>query len=147
MELGPGETLSVAEALERMVTLSVNASAIMLASRVGGARISASIATLGMDSTHYSLERMTPSALDMLHLVELIADGKAVSSTASADMVHMLLRQRVNDRLPRLLPADTLVAHKTGNLPAIVNDVGILYGPSSTVAVVALVSDASGQAA
>src|SRR5207245_326275 len=69
MELGAGETLTVAEALERMVTLSDNASAIMLASRVGGGRIAASLAALGMDTTHYSLDRMTTSALDMLHLV------------------------------------------------------------------------------
>jgi hypothetical protein len=119
----------------------------MLASRVGGARINASIATLGLDATHYSLERMTTSALDMLHVVELVAEGKAVSQSASADMLHLLLRQRVNDRLPRLLPADTQVAHKTGNLPGIVNDVGILYGRSSTVAIAVLVSDAADESA
>src|SRR3977135_3307657 len=48
---------------------------------------------------------------------------------------------RVNDRLPRLLPYDVQVAHKTGNLPGTVNDVGIVYGPSSTVAVAVLISD------
>jgi beta-lactamase class A len=141
MELGPGETLTVAEALERMVTLSDNTSAIMLSSRVGASRVSASIAAAGMETTHYSLERMTTSAQDMLRLIELMAEGKAVSPAASADMVHLMLRQRVNDRLPRLLPDDVQVAHKTGNLPGTVNDVGILYGPSSTIAVAALVSD------
>jgi len=62
-------------------------------------------------------------------------------------MIHLLLRQRVNDRLPRLLPNGVEVAHKTGNLPGTVNDVGILYGPSSTVAVAALVSDTSDETA
>lgn len=142
-----GESLSVAEALERMITISDNTSAIMLASRVGSARITRNIGALGMESTHYSLERMTTSSADMLTLLERIARGEAVSSAASADMVHLLLRQRVNDRLPRLLPADVRVAHKTGNLPGIVNDVGVLYGPSSTVAVAALVSDTSNEAA
>src|SRR5437868_4380666 len=83
MELGPGETLSVAEALERMVTLSDNASAIMLGGRVGASRIISNISALGMDTTHYSLDRMTTSPLDMLHLLELAADGKAVSPAAS----------------------------------------------------------------
>jgi beta-lactamase class A len=147
MELGVGETLSVAEALERMVTLSDNTSAIMLGSRVGANRIDASIAALGMDTTHYSLERMTTSALDMLHLVEFVADGDAVSRTASADMLHLMLRQRVNDRLPRLLPYEVQVAHKTGNLPGVVNDVGVLYGPTSTIAIAALVSDTSDETA
>jgi beta-lactamase class A len=147
LELGTGETLSVAEALERMVVLSDNTSAVMLGSRVGGTRINAEIAALGLDTTHYSLDRMTTSALDMLHLLELVARGKAVSPAASADMVHLLLRQRVNDRLPRLLPDGVQVAHKTGNLPGIVNDVGLLYGPSNTIAVAALVTDTTDEAA
>ena len=147
MELGAGETLSVAELLERMVTLSDNTSAVMLGSRVGAGNIDTELANLGMTTTHYSLERMTTSALDMLHLIELIGNGKAVSPSASADMLHLLLRQRVNDRLPRLLSDDVQVAHKTGNLPGVVNDVGILYGPNSTVAIAALVSDTTDETA
>src|ERR1051326_714536 len=147
MELGAGETLSVAEALERMITLSDNTSAILLGTRVGASRIVANIAALGMDTTHYSLDRMTTSALDVSHLLELSADGHAVSPGASADMQHLLLRQRVNDRLPRLLPASVEVAHKTGNLPGVVNDAGILYGRNSTVLVVALVSDTNDEVA
>jgi len=147
MELGAGETLSIAELLERMVTLSDNTSAVMLGSRLGAGNVDASITALGMTTTHYSLDRMTSSALDMLHLTEQIADGKAVSPPASADMLHLLLRQRVNDRLPRLLSDDVQVAHKTGNLPGVVNDVGVLYGPHSTVAVAALVSDTTDETA
>jgi beta-lactamase class A len=147
LELGVGETLTVAEALERMVTISDNTAAVMLGSRTGSARINADIAALGMDSTHYSLERMTTSASDMLHFVDLLANGKMVSAAASADMLHLLLRQRVNDRLPRLLPNGVEVAHKTGNLPGTVNDVGIIYGPTNTLAVAALVSDTSDETA
>jgi beta-lactamase class A len=147
MELTPGETLSVAEALERMVTLSDNTSAIMLASRVGAGHIESTIAGLGMDTTHYSLERMTTSAWDIAHFMELVADSKAVSPAASADMLHLMLRQRVNDRLPRLLPDNVQVAHKTGNLPGVVNDAGILYGPGSTVVVAMLVSETTDEAA
>jgi beta-lactamase class A len=146
MELGVGETLTVAEALERMVTLSDNTAAVMLGGRVGADRINADLAGLGMDSTHYSLARMTTSALDMLHYLDLLAHGKMVSPAASSDMLHLMLRQRVNDRLPRLLPDDVRVAHKTGNLPGTVNDVGIVYGPSSSVAIAVLVSDTPDEA-
>jgi beta-lactamase class A len=146
MELGVGETLTVAEALERMVTISDNTAAVMLGSRVGANRINADLAGLGMDTTHYSIERMTTSALDMLRYLDVLAQGKMVSPAASADMLHLMLRQRVNDRLPRLLPDNVQVAHKTGNLPGTVNDVGIVYGPSSSVAIVALVSDTSDEA-
>src|SRR2546425_2203470 len=135
MELGAGETLSVAEALERMITISDNTSAVMLGGRVGPSRVNSSIAALGMNTTHYSLTRMTTSSLDILHFLDLLARGRAVSPAASADMLHLLLRQRVNDRLPRLLPDAVRVAHKTGNLPGTVNDVGIVYGPSATLAI------------
>ena len=104
MELGAGEALSVAEALERMITISDNTSAVMLGGRVGPSRVNSSIAALGMNTTHYSLTRMTTSSLDILHLLDLLARGRAVSPAASADMLHLLLRQRVNDRLPRLTP-------------------------------------------
>jgi beta-lactamase class A len=147
LELGAGETLTVAEALERMVTISDNTSAIMLGSRVGAGRVTRNIAAMGMESTHYSLERMTTSAVDMLALLELIAEGDAVSPSASAEMVHLLLRQRVKDRLPRLVPDSVRVANKTGNLPGVVNDVGLLDGPSSTVAVAGLISDTTNEAA
>jgi len=130
-----------------MVTISDNTAAVMLASRTGSARVNADIAALGMDATHYSLERMTTSASDMLQFLDLLAHGKMVSPAASADMIHLLLRQRVNDRLPRLLPAGVEVAHKTGNLPGTVNDVGIIYGPTTTLAVAALVSDTTDETA
>lgn len=143
LELGTGESLTVAEAVERMVTISDNSSAILLANRVTSARIDSDIAALGMATTHYRADRLTTSAGDTLALLERLARGQAVSPAASADMVHVLLRQRVNDRLPRLLPSAARVAHKTGNLPGVVNDVGIVYGPSSTVIVAALIADTS----
>jgi beta-lactamase class A len=75
----------------------------------------------------------------MLNFFEMLALGQAVSPGASSEMLHLLARQRVNDRIPRLLPAGTIVAHKTGNLPGVVNDVGIVYGADLTYIVVVLV--------
>src|SRR5260370_35280892 len=116
MELGAGETLTVAEALERMVTISDNTSAIMLSGRVGGGRINANIAALGMGTTHFSLERMTTSALDMLDLLELIAPGRAASPSARASILHLLPRHRGNHRLPLPLPYEVQVPHTTATL-------------------------------
>ena len=53
-------------------------------------------------------------------------------------MLVLLLNQRVNDRLPANLPANTKVAHKTGNLDQVVNDAGIVYGPSANFILVVL---------
>jgi hypothetical protein len=58
-------------------------------------------------------------------------------------MVRLLARQRVNDRIPRLLPDGITVAHKTGNLPGVVNDVGIVYESGATYVVALLVDGTS----
>ena len=51
-------------------------------------------------------------------------------------MLRILLKQTLNDRLPRFLPPGTRVAHKTGTLSGFRNDAGILYvGDDQHVAV------------
>ncbi len=67
----------------------------------------------------------TPRELN--RLVELIFRGKVVNRAACDQMLHILLQQQLNLRLPRLLPEGTPVAHKTGTLGGIRNDSGIIY--------------------
>jgi hypothetical protein len=56
-------------------------------------------------------------------------------------MLLRLLRQRVNDRIPSRLPPDARVAHKTGNLPGVMHDAGLIYTPAGPIAVVLLAGD------
>ncbi len=67
----------------------------------------------------------TPRELN--RLVELIFEGEVVNRTACDQMLHILLQQQLNLRLPRFLPEGTPVAHKTGTLGGIRNDSGIIY--------------------
>ncbi len=67
----------------------------------------------------------TPAALT--ELLARIWRGEAVSRTACDAMLEILLKQQLNDRLPRYLPPGTPCAHKTGTLPGIRNDSGIIY--------------------
>jgi beta-lactamase class A len=64
---------------------------------------------------------------DMTKLCELIYTGRAASREATDEMLRILLKQTLNDRLPRFLPPGTRVAHKTGTLSGFRNDAGILY--------------------
>ena len=138
-----GSLIGLAEALERMITFSDNSSAILLTDRVGALAVNRDLAALGMPHTRVLLDNLTTSPGDMLRLLELVALGEAVNTRASGEMVQLMARQRVNDRLPRLLPPGTIVAHKTGNLPGVVNDVGIVYGPSGPFVVAVLVDGTS----
>ena len=67
----------------------------------------------------------TPAALT--ELLARIWRGEIISRTACDAMLDILLKQQLNDRLPRYLPPGTPCAHKTGTLPGIRNDSGIIY--------------------
>jgi beta-lactamase class A len=73
---------------------------------------------------------------DMTSLLEKIYKGRAASREGSDEMLRILLKQTLNDRLPRFLPPGTRVAHKTGTLSGFRNDAGIIYvGDQDHVAV------------
>ncbi len=52
--------------------------------------------------------------------------GDLASPTASAQMLNLSDNQNVNDRIPALLPDGVSVAHKTGELPGVRDDGGIV---------------------
>jgi beta-lactamase class A len=64
---------------------------------------------------------------DLVRLMEMIAQGTVVDSSSCQAMLDILLKQQLNERFPRYLPAGTRVAHKTGSFAGVRNDVGILY--------------------
>lgn len=73
-------------------------------------------------------DQATPRA--MLHLLKVLADGKALSPGNTGVLMDILGRCRTGEaRLKGLLPADASVAHKTGSLLGIANDVGYVTLP------------------
>jgi len=53
--------------------------------------------------------------------------NEAASEKSCQDMLEILKLQQYNDRIPRYLPEDTTVAHKTGEIGYTRNDAGIIY--------------------
>lgn len=85
-------------------------------------------------------ENDTATARDMNRLLKLIFNGEIVGREACDGMLEILLKQQLNDRLPRLLPPGTRCAHKTGTLSGFRNDSGIIYvGEDNHVAVTAFI--------
>ncbi len=73
----------------------------------------------------------TPNA--MVALLERIWRGEAVDRAASDAMMETLKRCRTGaNRIRGLLPPSTDVAHKTGSLGGVINDVGIITLPDNT---------------
>lgn len=141
-----GSTIELGEALERMITISDNSSAILLTDRVGALNINQDLRGLGLAHTRLFLDDLVTSPLDALVFLEMLARGEGVSPRASAEMLQLLSRQRVNDRIPRLLPPGTIVAHKTGNLAGVINDVGVVYAPGVAFIIAVLTDQATDEA-
>jgi beta-lactamase class A len=83
---------------------------------------------------------------EMARFFSLLLEGKVVNRRVSARMLQTLLRQEVDDRFPARLPKRTAIAHKTGNLPGVVHDAGVIYAPDGPVVLVALAEDVPDEA-
>lgn len=68
---------------------------------------------------------------DMAKLMRIIHQGEGLTEDGRAGVIKILKDQMMTSRIPARLPPDNEieVAHKTGTIRGVVNDVGILYSP------------------
>ena len=64
---------------------------------------------------------------ELTRLVEMIFKAELLDRSACDAILDIMLKQQLNDRLPRFLPNGTRVAHKTGSFSGIRNDCAIIY--------------------
>lgn len=53
--------------------------------------------------------------------------GEIVSFESSEQIIALLEKAQSNDRIPAKLPKNIRIAHKTGELPQVRNDAGIVF--------------------
>jgi beta-lactamase class A len=141
-----GTQLTLDEALEVMITISDNGAALALWHMLGAENVNAMLRAAGVNDfsvfVNWGVDDnvATPAAIGTLFT--LLAKRELVSASASDRMVARLARQQINDRLPAALPEGVVVAHKTGNLPGLTHDAGIIFTPSGPRVVVAMTWDA-----
>ena len=75
---------------------------------------------------------------DMAHYFRLLLRGRLLDKFVSKMVTDILSRQVVDNRFPVLLPADTKLIHKTGNLDFVVHDVGVIYGLNGPMILIAM---------
>lgn len=66
---------------------------------------------------------------DMNTLLEKIVRNDGLPEDSSKQILDILLRQQLRQRIPNQLPVGTKVAHKTGTIGGTVNDSGIIFLP------------------
>jgi len=72
------------------------------------------------------------SSRDIALILEKIYDQRLASRSLSKLAIAFLKKQKVNDRLPRYLPKNTVIAHKTGLEKGVVHDAGIVFAPQGS---------------
>lgn len=139
----PGQLVSIAGALEAMITVSDNVTANMLADRAGWENMRASVAGLGLSSTVLG-DGNRSTAADVARFFEVLYSGGGFSSEADNEMLNLLSLQQIRDRIPKYLPGGTQVANKTGNWSDATHDAGIVFGPSGAYVIVVMTSRGAG---
>jgi beta-lactamase class A len=142
-----GRTMSLRDLNEAMITVSSNFAANLLIERLGAKNVQQTVDRLGgtgvvvlrgvedQKAFDKGLSNAT-TARALAVLMQKLAQGKAVSAKADAEMIAILKRQKFRDAIPSGVPDGTAVAHKTGNITRIHHDAAIVYGPRPYVLVV-----------
>lgn len=122
-------TLTVKDALEQMIAYSDNYAALLLAKKVGFSEVSVFLANYGFlhSSIDQGEEDPFTTAEDIGIFFIKAYDKQLVSDEYSNKMLELLKLQTLNDKIPRNLPKDVTIAHKTGELYDYSHDAGIVY--------------------
>ena len=132
--------ITLARLLRLMITRSDNTASNKVISMLGFDYINDTSAKLGATNTLLRRKMMDFSqrkngvdnyttAGDVSLVLEKIYNCRLYSKHSSRFAMMLLKGQRVNDRIPKLLPNTIIVAHKTGLEKSVVHDAGIIFSP------------------
>ncbi|MDP2928198.1 MAG: serine hydrolase [Candidatus Omnitrophota bacterium] len=137
-DIRPGVTFTVEELIGLMVYDSDNTATNILTNMVGIDYLNSVFNSLGLKNTNLSrrvadfslrnrgIENYT-TAEDIALLLEQIYRRSLISKDLSEKCLRVLKLQRVNDRIPKYLPVDVTIAHKTGLERSVCHDAGIVF--------------------
>ena len=134
-----------------MIILSSNLATNVLIEVVDAKKTTATMRTLGADKIEVlrgvedikafrkGLSNST-TANDLLMIMKAIATGKAGTKEDSDKMIDILKDQKWNDMIPKYLPKEVEVAHKTGSITGVHHDAAIVFHPNGKKYVLVLLS-------
>ena len=134
-----GIEMTLLDLVKLMIIVSDNAATNIMIRRVGIDNVNRTLRALGCEKT--TLNRLLfdfeasrrgvknfITAGEMGMVLEKLWRGEVVSKEASAQMMDILLDQRLNGKLPFFIDSMGIdIAHKTGEDDGISHDVGVIY--------------------
>ena len=148
-------TLTFQELLEFMISLSDNTATNKVISILGIDYINDTFKRIGSKDSILKRKMMDfsqrrkgvenyTSSQDIAYLLERIHNRSLTNKEFSELAFSFLRNQKVNDRLPRYLPKEVVVAHKTGLEKGVVHDAGIVLGPKGDYIICVLIKGTNG---
>lgn len=133
-----GESRPLGELAWRMIQRSSNLATNLLIELLDPKRVTAEMRTLGANDIEVlrGVEDQkafdaglinSTTAYDLMVILRAIAEKKAVSAAASAEMIAILEGQEFKSKIPAGLPPGTRVANKTGDITGIHHDAAIVF--------------------
>lgn len=120
----PGSVYSLRTLAKLALNLSDNTAAHILSEKVGSENIQDMVESWGMTQTSMEENKTTPK--DMGVLFQKLYRNELTSEALSKEILGFMNETDIEDRLPRLLPNDAVVYHKTGDAVGTLHDAGII---------------------
>ena len=125
-EITEGEfSYTVNQAITQMIQISHNYAALLL------------VKNLGEYEPGFPVPPQT-TALDMAKFFEKLYHGEIIDKENSTKMIGILSENKLNEGLPKYLPAGTKIAHKTGEIEGYKHDAGIIFTPKGDYLIVVM---------
>ena len=148
-KIGSKQTLY--DLITPMITLSSNLATNILIDIVSPEKTTSTMHKLGAnnfkilrgveDQKAYDLGLSnSTTAHDLSVIMTAIADGSAGTKNDCEAMISLLKNQEWNDMIPKYLPRDIQVAHKTGAIAGVHHDTAIIYLPNGNKYILVLLS-------
>lgn len=149
-EIAPGDaeltggkiSFTVISALEQMITISHNYAALLLTENVGVSKLKVFLEQNGFNKSDVAVSPKT-TATDTGLFFEKIYKGELVSKEYSQKMIEILKQQKLNEGLPKYLPKELKIAHKTGDIGWFKHDAGIVFTKKGDYIIVAMSESSS----
>ncbi len=148
-ELHSGISLTLEDLAKLMIILSDNTATNMLIDKLGIEKINRSIQNLGMKNTVLQRKMMDEEAKkkgndnyttagDVANIFQKFLYSDKLGKSKRYEIIEILKKQQFNNKLPLFMPTNIVFAHKTGDLPEIEHDGGILFFKKNTIIIVVL---------
>jgi beta-lactamase class A len=136
--IAEGKQLTIREVAQEMIRSSDNTATNILIHEIGMDAINQNLVKLGMTKTRLNRIMMDTEAVkqgrenyvnvvEINALLRLIYDKKVATPALCDEMIGILKNCADTTTIPRNLPKDLIIAHKTGGLPYVRGDAAIIY--------------------